>query len=123
MILDHPQTRRLIDFGEPVALLFVALLHFITDEDLDGLMECYTRALAPGSRLILTHALRSPAGEAARPAYKTSPPLTTRTRERITGLFDGWELVEPGVVPVSDWRPDADGPSSEHLYAGVAVKR
>ena len=123
-ILDHPQTRRLLDLGEPVALMFVALLHFITDRDLDGLVERYTRALAPGSHLIISHALQSPVADAARPAYKTSAQVTPRSRERIAGLFGDWDLVEPGVVPVGEWHPDrTDGPRSVHMYGGVAVKR
>jgi SAM-dependent methyltransferase len=114
-ILDHPQTRRLLNFDEPVCLLTVALFHFVSDADRPTeLLAAYRDRLAPGSRLALTHIACDEAPRAEREqvlafcdAYKdTSNPLYCRDRAEVTGLFDGWDLLDPGVVFIPDWRPD-----------------
>ena len=120
-ILDHPEIGRL-DLSRPVALMFVGLLYFITEAQLNGLLERYAAALAPGSLLLITHVLDTPEVEAAKAIYKTTAPLVPRSRRGIEALFAGWDLVEPGVVPIHDWRPDGDGPRAGHLLGGVAVK-
>ncbi|WP_285578043.1 SAM-dependent methyltransferase [Actinoallomurus iriomotensis] len=135
-ILSAPETTGLIDFDRPVALLTVALLHFIPDEDRPGeLLERYKAALAPGSVLILSHATADlvddpEASRAVVGGYTgAGVSLTARSRERIEEFFSGWDLVEPGIVPVSEWRPDGDlndaalAPAQAGAFAGVAVKR
>jgi SAM-dependent methyltransferase len=113
-ILDHPETRRLLNLDEPVCLLTVALFHFIGDADRpQEILAAYRDRLAPGSRLALTHIAcdEAPAEERERvlafcDAYKdTSNPLYCRDRGEVTGFFDGWDLLDPGVVFVPDWRP------------------
>ncbi|MGP4110539.1 SAM-dependent methyltransferase [Streptomyces sp. 4N509B] len=108
-ILDHPRTRSLIDFDEPVALLAVAILHFVgDDEDPLGILRRLRQALPAGSHVILSHATADIAPEAAmgvQDAYRAQGvPLTLRGREEFTRFFEGTELVEPGVQVVSDWR-------------------
>jgi hypothetical protein len=113
-ILDHPDTRRLLNFDEPVCLLTVALLHFVSDADRPKeILTAYRERLAPGSRLALTHIACDAAPPAERAqvlafcdAYKdTSNPLHCRDRVEVTEFFDGWDLLDPGVVFIPDWRP------------------
>ena len=122
-ILNHPETRGRLDFTRPIALMFVGLLYFVADEYIDGLVERYTRELAPGSLMLLSHALDTPEIRKVEEVYKATAPLVPRTREQIAGLFTGWDLVDPGLVPIHRWRPDDDGsPAAGHLLAGVATR-
>ncbi len=111
-VLEDPDVRDLIDFDRPVAVLFVAVLHFVTDEeDPAGLVRRYRDRIPPGSHVILSHAAieeqrNLDVGDAYRSA-RTNVPFNARTRERVTSFLDGLEIVEPGVVPLHEWRPDA----------------
>ncbi|AIV32665.1 SAM-dependent methyltransferase [Streptomyces sp. MPA0124] len=123
-ILASPQVERLIDLNRPVALLLVAILHFVEDEDdpyaaVAGLRD----ALAPGSLLVLTHAsyenIPLPAERAggAVDVYKDiRNPLIMRSREQIARFFEGYDMVEPGLVPMPRWRPEGE-PEEEDPYA------
>lgn len=113
-ILNHPETQRLINFDEPVCLLTVALFHFVSEADRPReLLARYREALAPGSRLALTHIACDEAEPEQREqvlnfceAYKdTSNPLYCRDRGQVAEFFDGWELLDPGIVFLPDWRP------------------
>ena len=109
-ILTDTSLRALIDFDKPVAILLVAILHFITDEEapfvaVDRLKE----AMVPGSYMVISHVTGDgiPVEAAARAneLYKnTTAPGTTRTRSEILRFFDGLELIEPGLVNVASWR-------------------
>ncbi|MBL1065893.1 SAM-dependent methyltransferase [Streptomyces sp. 7-21] len=110
-VLEHPETQGLIDFDEPVAVLAVAVLHFVgDDEDPDGIVRTLREAVCPGSHLILSHATADLAPEAAlgvQEAYRVQGvPLTLRSKERFTEFFAGTELIDPGVQVVSDWRAE-----------------
>lgn len=112
-ILAHPEVRRLIDFSEPVALMIVAVLHFVPDSaDPAGIIDTFREALAPGSYLALSQA--SPDGrldeerEDAENVYRrTDNPLFVRGRAELIRLFDGFSLVDPGVVWVPQWQADS----------------
>jgi SAM-dependent methyltransferase len=111
-ILNARDTRRLLDFDEPIAVLMVALLHFISAaDDPNGLLKRYHEALVPGSYLVMSHAtdegLNVRVGAAAEMYQVTDRPAYMRDRAQITELFDGFELVEPGVVRTPEWRPDS----------------
>jgi hypothetical protein len=112
-ILDHPDVLKLIDFGQPVALMIVAVLHFVRDEDRPTEIVSRLRsALAPGSYLVLSQAsgegrTSTEWHEASAVYQRTDRPLHNRGRDEITRLFDGFTLVEPGVVWVPQWRPDS----------------
>ena len=132
-ILDAPETKALLDLTRPVALLVVALLHFIPDaEDPAGLLVRYRDALPPGSVLVLTHGtgeLMPPEVAAAVTlAYsRAGLDIVSRTRAEVLEYFGDLELVEPGVVPVHEWRPDSDEDRALTRldvpgYAGVALK-
>jgi SAM-dependent methyltransferase len=111
-ILDHPDVLKLIDFGQPVALMIVGVMHFVRDEDRPAELVARLRsALAPGSYLVLSQACgegrTATEWQEARAVYRrTDRPLSNRGRDEIIRLFDGFVLVEPGVVWVPEWRPD-----------------
>ncbi|MBN0042880.1 SAM-dependent methyltransferase [Streptomyces actuosus] len=123
-ILASPQVQRLIDLNRPVALLLVAILHFVEDaDDPYGAVAELRDALAPGSLLLLTHAsyegIPLPPGraEGAVDVYKDiRNPLIMRSRDEIARFFEGYEMVEPGLVPMPRWRPET-APEDEDPYA------
>ncbi len=128
-ILAHPAVRELIDFTEPVGLLLVAVLHFITDSEQPGQIVATLRdALPAGSYLVLSHVtgdLRTEAAQQAATVYnRATASANLRSHAEITALFDGWELVEPGLVQVPLWRPAGEPPgpadlSTMWIYGGV----
>lgn len=123
-ILESPQVRRLIDLNRPVALLLVAVLHFVEDaDDPYGAVAELRDALAPGSLLVLSHAsyegipLPPERAGGAVGVYKDiRKPLIMRSREGIARFFEGYDMVEPGLVPMANWRPDTT-PEDEDPYA------
>ncbi len=120
-ILDNPKVREMLDFDQPIALMFVGLLYFIDDaDDPWSLAARYRDALAPESHLLLSHAVDTPETRAAAETYeKASARLSPRTPERIEALFEGFTLVEPGLVPVHEWHPNGDEAPASHLLGGV----
>jgi SAM-dependent methyltransferase len=123
-ILTAEPVERLLDLNRPVALLLVAILHFVEDDDepYDAVAQLRD-ALAPGSLLILTHAsyegipLPPEWAEGAVDVYKDiRNPLIMRSREQIARFFEGYEMVEPGLVPMPYWRPET-APEGEDPYA------
>lgn len=123
-ILTSPQVEQLIDLERPVALLLVAILHFVEDaDDPYAAVAELSAALAPGSLLVLTHAsyegIPLPQGraEGAVDVYKDiRNPLVMRSRDEIARFFEGYDMVEPGLVPMPHWRPDT-APEDEDPYA------
>ena len=129
-ILGHPETRRLIDFSQPLAILFVAVLHYVPDPDAHDAVAAYASAAAPGSHLVLTHVTGGtdpPASAVGRAVFaRSANPVTPRTEERVLAFFDGLEILEPGLVPVQQWRPEDHapaGPDKSWLIGGVARSR
>ena len=132
-ILDDPASRRLIDFSEPVGLLLAMVLHFITDaEDPWALVATLRDSLAPGSYLVLGHATHesSPTvAQAAETVYNRSVAtgIHMRSRAEILRFFDGFELLDPGLVYIPQWRPDSpsdvpEDPSKFWVLVGVGRK-
>ncbi|WP_419997836.1 SAM-dependent methyltransferase [Streptomyces boninensis] len=127
-ILDHPDVRRVLDFDEPVALILLAVLHFLTEADQPRQVVATLRdALPPGSFLVLSHATGDFADRRdAQAVYnKASAGLNLRTRAEIEPFFDGFTLVDPGLTQVPFWRPDTTPPARFNdigIYAGVARK-
>jgi hypothetical protein len=121
-VLAHPSTRALIDFTRPVGVLMLAVLHFATDEQVRNTIEVFRDAIAPGSHLVLSHStMEGHPGSQAVDAWKNATiQLRSRTRVEVQGLFEGFELVAPGVVWVPQWRPDTGhGDGTRWMYAGV----
>jgi hypothetical protein len=132
-ILAHQVTRSLIDFSEPTGLLLSAVMHFIADdEDPARIMRVLRLALAPGSYLVLGHVTQDSEPSAASAGEKVynrsvSTGIHFRSRAEILRFFDGFELVEPGLVYTPRWRPDSqqdvlDDPSKFWYLAGVGRK-
>jgi len=119
-IVEHPLVGKVIDFEQPVAVLLVALLHFVNDDDeARSILRRLVEVMAPGSYLVLSHGadeivpdLPSEDVERLHEIYKrqTATSLRLRTRAQIEGFFEGLEIVEPGIVWLPDWRPAPDDP-------------
>lgn len=115
-VLGAPGVAGLLDLDRPLAVLACAVLHFLPD-GLRAVVEGYRRVLAPGSVLMISHAHREDDGtdterlDAVQQTYGDTPTrLVLRSRAEIVALFDGVDLVPPGVVDVRDWpRPRVDG--------------
>lgn len=131
-ILTSPTTRGLLDLDQPVGLLMVCVVHFVSPEaDPVGLLSRFREALVPGSYLALSH-LTADSGAAemdalVRVMQTSKDPIHPRSRVQISELFSGFELVEPGLVGIADWRPGSPGddgnvPERDQVLAGVGVK-
>jgi SAM-dependent methyltransferase len=121
---------KLLDFTQPVGLLFVGCLHHIPDSgDPAGIVARYLAALAPGSYLVISHATNEFSPEKmqanADVADNSGTMLIPRSRDAILHMFNGRELVDPGLVLVSHWRPEGGepGPNADRAwaYGGVAA--
>ena len=132
-VLADPEVNRLLllGLGEPVALLMSAVLHFITDDaEAAALIAAYRDALAPGSYLLVSHASDKPGTEgrviqAAETYSRTVAPMKLRTLDDLSALLAGFELIDPGVVYCSQWRPDPgeEAAAADPLPAVCALAR
>ena len=130
-VLGHPDTARLIDFGLPVAVLFVAVLHFIADaDDPQSIVGRFLAPATPGSALVISHVTTEPGPRTAAGVSAvyagTSNPAAPRSRAVIAALFAGLDVIEPGLVPVARWRPGEPGdtdPGRGWLLGGIGRKR
>lgn len=127
-ILEHPVVKSLIDFEQPVALLLVAVLHFITDyEEPARIVRVLREALPSGSWLVLTHGTNDTTvhdtSEAVNVYKSATATLNLRPREQVLGFFEGFDLVEPGLVTIAEWRPESDAEITRFgIYGGVGRK-
>jgi hypothetical protein len=132
-ILRHPAVRETLDLGQPVALMLLAILHFFPDDqDPASIVSTLLTALPPGSYLVASHVTADyndpgTAADGVQAVRRAGLPFQTRTAEEFTQLaFTGLKMVEPGLVPVSEWRPEANGlrplPAEVGYYGGVARK-
>lgn len=134
-IMDHPDTRQLIDFDRPVALVMGSVWLFIPDDERPyDLMACYRHRIASGSYVAITHHSVDEAADEVKEMFtaviqsydETADPITLRGREQFTAFFDGLTIVEPGVVYAADWRSeepiDKDDLARSLNYAAVARK-
>ena len=132
-VLACPEVRELIDFSQPVALLLLGVLYFITDDEAPGqLIGAYRDSLAPGSYLALSHGCADEVApdviQGTTSAYdKATAPLVLRSRAQISRFFDGFEPVHPGLVYLPLWRPDSAPPDPQEaartgMFGGVGRK-
>ncbi|ARX86925.1 hypothetical protein SMD44_06406 [Streptomyces alboflavus] len=128
-VLEHAS--QTLDFSRPVALMLLGVVIFIEDDkEAQGLVRRIMDALPSGSYLVLSHTITSPAMpdvDAAVAFWNEhgTPKLTQRTPEQVAKFFDGLELLEPGVVSCSRWRPEPTGlgePDEVAMFGGVARK-
>jgi hypothetical protein len=129
-ILSHPDTRRLIDFSQPVAALYISFLHQIPDaDDPAGLVSAMMSQLAPGSFVAMSHLV------SADPQLRKK--LTglmlnategnwgrVRTKAEVDQFFAGLDVIPPGLVEITTWRPDSTAAEEQTFdwieYGGVA---
>ena len=117
-----------LDLARPVAVLLLAVLHFVTDsDDPAGIVGALANELAPSSYLVVSHLTAdfAPDSVAAGVAtYNSLVPtaLVPRSHAQVSALFVDLPLVPPGVVPLNEWRSAIAGPSLQHadMYAGAA---
>lgn len=130
-ILTDPHFTEMLDMREPVALLLVAVLHFLPDDaQAYATVKTLVDALPSGSFLAASHAthdfLPASVAEAFRAKQVTGTgDFTGRSRTQFLRFFDGLNLIAPGVEVITHWRPDTtDSPPPEHvsIYGGVALK-
>ncbi|MFD7430695.1 SAM-dependent methyltransferase [Streptomyces sp. NPDC059814] len=135
-IRDNPEISELLDLDRPVALLLVAVLHFIEDSDDPQTAVAELRdSLAPGSLIVITHAsyegvplTKEEAGGAVGVYKNIRNPLVMRSRDEVSRFFDGYEMVDPGLVAMPNWRPDSpvvqanEDPYAFSGFAGVGRK-
>ncbi|MFF4693555.1 SAM-dependent methyltransferase [Streptomyces sp. NPDC001307] len=119
-----------LDLGRPVALMMLGILNFVLDTDeARGIVRRLMAALPSGSHLVLTHPTYDAdvGGEGNRAAMEfwnanATPPITARSRAEIAGFLDGLELIEPGLVPCSQWRAEGESAVAVPQFGAVAVK-
>ncbi|MFF5229748.1 SAM-dependent methyltransferase [Dactylosporangium sp. NPDC000521] len=130
-ILHHPSLLETLDLTQPVGVLLITTLHFVhDDEQVAAIVKRLVDAVPSGSYLVITHGtmdFSTPQGITAYEQMFAAGRTDVRARPSTTieRYFEGLEIVEPGIVPVGDWRPDTDErPVSEDLqiYAVVARK-
>jgi S-adenosyl methyltransferase len=134
-ILRHPEVLAMIDFSQPVAVLCVCALHFVPDEEKPHqIIASYRDALAPGSYLAITHGITAatpdddPDGvvESVRNVFQNaSAQMHVRPVKEIERFFDGFEILDPGVVWMANWRPDPGTQPvgrANSLFGGVGRK-
>jgi len=123
-----------LDFAEPIAILLIAIMHFIPDKDDPwDIVRRLTAAVPPGSYLVVSHATLQYFTDAANKdrlnavyAGTASGGVTPRAFPEIRSLFNELELIDPGVVDISAWRPVVRGAGNHSgrtlFYGGIAKK-
>ncbi|MFC7533839.1 SAM-dependent methyltransferase [Actinoplanes sp. GCM10030250] len=130
-ILAHPVLHETLDMKQPVGLMLIAVLHFIHGNGAaEPIVRRLLEELPPGSYLVATHATSDFGTPEQQALYQQliasgRSDVWTRSREEFTDLFAGLELVEPGVVPASEWRPEpgAEIPVRSDINIWTAVGR
>ena len=119
-----------LDFGQPIAVMLIAVMHFVGDDaEASAIMNRLMAACVPGSYVAVSHAASDIDAEQMAEMlrrFNESSPAKMRMRDHagVAGLFDGLELVEPGLIRAAEWRPDTDleAASPAALWGGVARK-
>jgi hypothetical protein len=133
-ILDDPELHATLDMDRPIGLLLLAIMHFISNaDDPHDVVARLVAALPRGSYLVVSQGTYDPLDAATIEALETANAASgstahwhARSRAEFTRFFDGLELVEPGIVPISDWRPEPGAPrpiaADVCMYGGVGRK-
>ncbi|MEH1129981.1 SAM-dependent methyltransferase [Micromonospora sp. CPCC 206061] len=131
-VLGHPVVGKLIDFAEPVALLVVGVLHQLPGDEPLAAIRRYRDQLGPGSYLALTQVTQDGRRRERTELLKETfdggyangaDVMTMRTRPEVLAFFEEFELIEPGLVFVANWRPEVEVPDPERLSTYAAVGR
>jgi len=110
-LLARPEVREFIDFDRPVCVLSVAVLHFMSEkDDPHAIVRRLREEMAPGSHLVLSHITADGVAGAAdvftEMRSRMADPPTPRSHDEVLRFFDGFELVEPGLTWITEWRPE-----------------
>ena len=126
------EAAKLLDFSRPVGVMLVAVLQFVEDKDDPyGIVAQLIEAVPPGSFVVISHPPNDMGSMApglvealAKLNQSMAQRVTPRSREQVTRFFDGVDLIEPGVVPIQQWRPDSDAESRARagMWGGVGRK-
>ncbi len=124
------EAANLLDLGQPTAVMLIAVLHCIPDEDDPcQLVSSLLDAVPPGSFLAITHPARDQVEGAIRAEESLTKSMgqkvTYRTREQVSRFFAGLDLVDPGVMPIQEWRADSAldlNSAPAGMWGGVASK-
>ncbi|MFI1535137.1 SAM-dependent methyltransferase [Streptomyces anandii] len=119
-----------LDFGRPIAVMMLGILNFVLDTgEARDIVRRVMDAVPSGSFLVLTHPTFDAdlGGEGNLAAMEfwnanATPPITARGRAEVAAFFEGLELVEPGLVPCSQWHAEGDLPAAVPQFGAVAVK-
>ena len=139
-LLDGPELGAFIDLAKPVCVLFVSMLHFMPEAEADAAVAAFRERMAPGSYLVISTGVgdegNASAREQVQAAYGTGTVLTGRPRAEIAAYFGDFDLVPPGLVPVTEWpldapdgaslpmlRPLPSAPMKAGMLAGIGRKR
>lgn len=132
-VLTAPGVAGLLDFTRPVAVIAVAILDLLDTEDPGALVATYRQACVPGSALVLSHSAQLPTADTGWSAARsvldtmTTSHVRIRDRDQISAMLDGYDLLEPGLVPSAVWRPEALVPAEEaaasNSFGAVGLRR
>ena len=134
LVLDHPEVQRLLDFQRPVAVLLVALLHFVTDDpQAYRLVDDLRKTISTGSYVAISHSCpedtpQDVVEQSGQLYARTANPGKVRSRAEIARFFGGLEMVQPGLVYVPSWHPDGPDdlfltePARSCVLGGVGQK-
>jgi hypothetical protein len=132
-LLTQPELLEVLDLSQPVAVLLVSVLHFVTDaDDPYGAVARLRDATVGGSYLVVSHGVEegfaADQAEAVQGVYRTTTtPGGLRSRQQVAEFFSGYELVDPGLVWLSQWRSDTgevdERPERIGIVAGVGRLR
>jgi len=111
-VVNHPQITELLDWDEPIAVLALAVLHFVPElATATAILEGYRTATAPDSLLVFSHVTADhdpdQAAQAAEVYQRSTNPVHTRTHHQLTAMLAAFDLAEPGLVDATRWRPDS----------------
>jgi hypothetical protein len=129
-ILQHPVIHQMIDFSEPVAVLFLAVFHFVAPpDDPARIVAAFRERQAPGSYVAISHLTTDGMSAEEQSGWYTgfsgaTVPLALRGQAEIQSLFDGYDLLDPGLVRPWQWHPaDDNSPQTTSLFGGVGRLR
>ncbi|HEX6345503.1 SAM-dependent methyltransferase [Umezawaea sp.] len=128
-VLNAPETARLLDLDEPVAVVMVGILPYLSDDDRPAdVVAKYREAVVPGSRLVVSHLTADlepeMMGKLVHLGTLAGTTLTPRGEAAVAELFTGFDVLAPGVVPAGTWHQDGEdtSPSSCLSYGAVGVR-
>jgi hypothetical protein len=128
-VLQNPVTRKLLDFSRPMGVLAITVGHFLRDEhDPVRVFRMYREAVVPGSYLAISHLASDLQGvsKVTNDLKQLQTQPQPRTKAEVAPFFGDFELLEPGLVTTSHWRPERDSEpvpaEKDGLYAGVGRK-